>query len=295
MAVVREIKRLNGKFKKIPGVLASLEEAAPDSYVDSPFIDEITKVDLPKKIVIPSMKIYDGTTDPQNHVALYKQKMLAASIPSEFRQVSMCKGFGTTLTRHALKWYINLPTGSIHSFANLINNFNQQFVSSRELEKRSSDLYRITQKPEDTLKFRLARRVLSGSRSNGMTSDLKDLGINKTSTESVDIAGLIQRLENMGSKVGWPTKVENPSPTRDNSKWCEFHMDIGYTTDDCFTLRKKMAYLLKYKYLNDMIRTKGRNADQSKENHKQKQNRNLPPPPPIYEVKFISGGSEICG
>ncbi|XP_074316065.1 uncharacterized protein LOC141652467 [Silene latifolia] len=76
------------------------------------------------------MRTYDGTSVPQNHVAFYKEKMLAASIPSEY---------------------------SIKSFANLINTFNQQFASSRELEKRSSDLYRITQKPDETLKAFLNR------------------------------------------------------------------------------------------------------------------------------------------
>ncbi|XP_074300983.1 uncharacterized protein LOC141632326 [Silene latifolia] len=122
-----------------------MKEAAPESYADSPFIDEITRVDLPKKFVIPSIRTYDGTSDPQNHVAFYKQKMLVASIPSEFRQVCMCKGFGTTLTGPALQWFINLPNGSIKSFADLVNTFNQQFASKRELEKHSSDLYRVTQ------------------------------------------------------------------------------------------------------------------------------------------------------
>ncbi|XP_074293214.1 uncharacterized protein LOC141620175 [Silene latifolia] len=141
MAVVQEIKKLNEKFEKRPGVPASMEEAAPESNADSPFIDERAKVDLPKTFVIPSMRTYDGTSDLQNHVAFYKKKkILAASIPSEFRQ-----------------WYINLPIGSIRSFVDLINTFNQQFASSRELEKRSSDLYRITQKSDETLRVFFAK------------------------------------------------------------------------------------------------------------------------------------------
>ncbi|XP_074291776.1 uncharacterized protein LOC141618574 [Silene latifolia] len=103
------------------------------------------------------MRTYDGTSDPQNYVAFYKQKMLAASIPSEFRQVCMCKGFGTTLTDPVLQWYIYLPNGSIRSFADLIYIFNQQFASSKELEKRFSDLYRITEKSDEILKVFLAR------------------------------------------------------------------------------------------------------------------------------------------
>ncbi|XP_074314018.1 uncharacterized protein LOC141649223 [Silene latifolia] len=145
------------KFEKIPGIPTSIEEANPESYADSAFVDEIAKIDLPKKLVVQSMWTYDGTADPQNHVAYYKQRMLAASIPSELRQVCMCKGFGTTLNRPALQWYINLPNGSIKSFADMINLFNHQFASSMELEKRSSDMYRIKQKPGETIRPFLTR------------------------------------------------------------------------------------------------------------------------------------------
>ncbi|XP_074291937.1 uncharacterized protein LOC141618756 [Silene latifolia] len=98
----------------------------------------------------------------------------------------------------------------------------------------------------------------------------------------------------MGSTVRWPRKVENPNPRRDHSKCCEFHMDVGYTTKDCFTLRKEVAYMVKVGYLKDLIKSKGKNKDQSKGSQEQKQERNFPPPPPLYEVKFINGGSEIC-
>ncbi|XP_074291522.1 uncharacterized protein LOC141618320 [Silene latifolia] len=223
-----------------------LEEAAPDSYADSPFKDEIARVDLPKKFVIPSMKIYDGTTDPQNHVALYKQKMLAASIPSEFRQ---------------------------------------QFASSRKLEKQSSDLYRITQKPEETLRVFLARfnkekvyipRCDVGTAVEAFRqgllphSDMYNELTKYPCHTFEDVQAKTLRLDNIGPVVRWPRKVENPNPRRDNSKWCEFHMDIGHTTDDCFTLRKEVAYLLKSGYLKDLIKTKDRNADQGKENHERK-------------------------
>ncbi|XP_074290832.1 uncharacterized protein LOC141617538 [Silene latifolia] len=319
MAIVQKIKKLNEKFEKIHGVPATMEEAAPNCYADSYLIDEIAKVDLPKKFMIPSMEIYDGTTDPQGHVALYKQKMLAASILSEFRQVCMCKGFGTTLIGPALQWYINLPIGSIQSFANLINNFNQQFASSRELKKRSSDLYRITQKSDETLRVFLARfnkekvsipwrdvgsaveafrqGLLPNSdlyieltkleetksykvkascnskeyekpnrKSGGRGSSYRSTPYSRPNHSALNLAyeqqGLIQRLDNMGSTVTWPGKVENPNPRRDNSKWCEFYMDVGYTTEDCFTLRKEVAYLLKAGYLKDLIKAKGRKEDQ---------------------------------
>ncbi|XP_074315499.1 uncharacterized protein LOC141651699 [Silene latifolia] len=271
-----------------------MEEVAPESYANSPFIDEIARVDLPKKFVIPSIRNYDGISDPQNHVAFYKQKMLAASIPSEFRQ---------------------------------------QFASSKEFEKRSSDLYRITQIKDESLRSFLARfnkekvsiprcdigtvveafrqglvpnsdlyseltknpchsfedvqaKTLAyirleedksykfgGScntkdydkpnrKSGGRSNNYRSGPYTRPDQSEVNLMqeqqGLIQRLDNMGLVVRWPRKLDNPNPRKDHTKW-------------------------------------GKIEDPSKNNQEQKQERNLPPPPPLYEVKFINGGSEICG
>ncbi|XP_074288824.1 uncharacterized protein LOC141613978 [Silene latifolia] len=267
----------------------------------------------------------------------------------------MCKRFGTTLTGPALQWYINLPNGSIRSFADLINIFNYQFISSRELEKHSSDQYRFNQKSEETLRVFLARfnkekvsipgcnvgTAVEAFRQgllpkSGLYSELtkypchsfqdvqaktfayitleedksykvggpcnaKDYDKpNRRSTSRgnnyrsgpytrpdqpevnlaqeqqgkaklhppisehnfyVDIVGLIQQLDNMGRVVSWPRKSDNPNPREDHTKWCEFHMDIGHTMEDCFTLKKEVAYLLKAGYLKDLIKTRGRNEE----------------------------------
>ncbi|XP_074298588.1 uncharacterized protein LOC141629497 [Silene latifolia] len=107
----------------------------------------------------------------------------------------------------------------------------------------------------------------------------------------IDIACLIQQLDNMGPVVRWPRKVDNPNPRRDQTKWYDFQADIGHITDDCFTLGKKLSYLLKAGYLKDLIKTRGRNENSSKRSQEQKHERTLPPQPPIYEVKFINGRS----
>ncbi|XP_074293242.1 uncharacterized protein LOC141620212 [Silene latifolia] len=260
--------------------------------------------------------------------------MLAASIPSEFRQLCMCKGFGTTLTGPALQWYINLPNGSIKSFADLINTFNQQFASSRELEKRSSDLYRITQIKDESLISFLAifnkeKRLLPNSdlyseltkypyhsfedaqaktlayirlekdksykfggscntkdydkpnmKSGGSGNNYRSGPYTRPDQSEVNLMqvqqGSIQRLDNMGSLVRWPRKSDNLNPRKDHTKWCEFHMDMGHTTEDCFTLRNEVAYLLKAGYLKDLIKDRGRTKDHSKINQEQKQELGIP-------------------
>ncbi|XP_074288104.1 uncharacterized protein LOC141613266 [Silene latifolia] len=251
--------------------------------------------------------------------------MLAASIPSEFRQICMCKGFGTTLIGLALHWYINLPNGSIKSFADLINTFNQQFTSSRELEKRPSDLCDVGTVVEAFRQGLLPNSDLYGELTKYLCHFFEDVQaktlayirleedksykgggpcyaknyekLNRRSTSRGNNyrSGLIQRLDKMGPVVRWPRKSCNPNLRKEHIKWYEFHMDIGHTTKDCFTLMKEVAYLLKAGYLNDLIKGRGRNENPLKVNPEQKQERNLPLPPPLYEVKFINDGSEICG
>ncbi|KAK0571671.1 hypothetical protein LWI29_019749 [Acer saccharum] len=103
------------------------------------------------------MKQYEGTTDPDNHIAQYKQRMFTAAIPRDLREACMCKAFGSSLSGPALQWYTNLPNNSIDSFAQLTDTFMEQFASSRKLEKLSNDLYTITQRTGENLRAYVGR------------------------------------------------------------------------------------------------------------------------------------------
>ena len=123
------LKSLDERFAKIPGVPPPIEKEAADGYEESPFVEEIARVEVPKKFNLPSMVGYDGTTDPNDHIALYKQKLMAISVSHETREAVMCKSFGTSLTGPALTWFMLLPHGSILSFADLVNAFKIQFTT----------------------------------------------------------------------------------------------------------------------------------------------------------------------
>ena len=98
---------------------------------------------MPRKFTLPNLKPYDGTTDPMNHIASYKQRMFTAVIPRDLQEACMCKSFGSSLIGPTLQWFTNLPNNSISSFAQLTDTFVDQFVSSKKLEKFSGDLYRV--------------------------------------------------------------------------------------------------------------------------------------------------------
>ncbi|XP_056687801.1 uncharacterized protein [Spinacia oleracea] len=84
----------------------------------------------------------------------------------------------------------------------------------------------------------------------------------------------------MGKAVQWPPKSSKPESKKDPSKWCDFHADIGHTTNECVALRREVAYLLKNGYLKDVTPDKARGAVN-------KDNSNSPsrPPPPSPHTK----------
>ncbi|XP_056688416.1 uncharacterized protein [Spinacia oleracea] len=228
------------------------------------------------------------------------------------REASLCKGFGSTLVGPALKWLTSLPNGCITSFAHLDNMFNQQFASSRCLEKQTSDLYRVIQRPDEPLKDYIARFIrekvtvpecdvptaIEAFRQGlyGETDLWRDLikypcktfedaqakemaqvrldetlhsrkgGNDYSKTErrlpypkrSNDRPAPYSRPQHMGKAVQWPPKSSKPESKKDPSKWCDFHADIGHTTNDCVALRREVAYLLKNGHLKDVMSDKAR-------------------------------------
>ncbi|KAF2583136.1 hypothetical protein F2Q68_00004587 [Brassica cretica] len=153
----KRLDAMQSMVERLPRVAPPIRKSSPDSYADTPFMDEVTLIEMPRKFSFPSIKAYDGTTDLDDHVAQYKQRMLAVVLPKGSRKATLCKRFGSTLTRPALQWYINLPSRSIASFAVLSDKFVEQFACSRDLEKTTDSLYEILQHRVEPLRGYLAR------------------------------------------------------------------------------------------------------------------------------------------
>ncbi|KAK1584002.1 hypothetical protein Q3G72_029020 [Acer saccharum] len=153
----QKFAEMEALIQRIPGVPAPIKKSTANSFADSPFVDAIALMEMPKKFNFPNMKQYEGTTDPDDHIAQYKQRMFTAAIPRDLREACMCKAFGSSLSGPALQWYTNLPNNSIDSFAQLTDTFVEQFASSRKLEKLSDDLYTITQRTGENLRAYVGR------------------------------------------------------------------------------------------------------------------------------------------
>lgn len=62
-------------------------------------------------------------------------------------------------------------------------------------------------------------------------------------------------MKEMGEKVQWPPKMRQ-SREKDMTRYCDFHKDFGYTTDNCFSLQKEVAELLKKRFLKEYLSDK---------------------------------------
>ena len=116
------LKRLAKKetiIQRIPKVPTQLKKSMPHSYADSPFVDSISIIEMPKKFTFPNMKLYDSTVDPKYHISSYNQKMFSSAIPHGLREACMCNTFGSSLIELAFQWYTNMPNNSIASFSQL--------------------------------------------------------------------------------------------------------------------------------------------------------------------------------
>ncbi|XP_056848895.1 uncharacterized protein LOC130499026 [Raphanus sativus] len=124
---------IQSMVERLPGAAPPIRRSNQGSYSDTPFVEEIASVEMPRKFSFPSIKMYEGTGDPDNHIAQYKQRMLAVAIPQDARKATMCKGFGSTLTGPLFSGISTCPPNPSNPLQPLaITRFNQAKVAIPE-------------------------------------------------------------------------------------------------------------------------------------------------------------------
>ena len=83
---------------------------------------------LPQWFSQPTFTIYNGRTDPVEHVSHFNQRMAVHSK----NEPLMCKVFPSNLGPVAMRWFDSLKAGSIDSFKELTRVFGSRFVCVEE-------------------------------------------------------------------------------------------------------------------------------------------------------------------
>ena len=91
----------------------------------SPFTRRIEGGRLPQWFTQPTFTMYNGRTDPVEHVSHFNQRIAVHSK----NEALMCKVFPSNLGPVAMRWFDGLGAGSIDSFKELTQTFGSRFIT----------------------------------------------------------------------------------------------------------------------------------------------------------------------
>ena len=113
-----------------------------------PFADDIIATPLPDKWRGLTINLYDGSTDPDEHLNIFRTQM---TLYTTDRTV-WCKVFPTSLREGPLGWFSDLPPNSITSFDALELKFTTQYATSRPHRTSSMSLLNVKQERGESLR-----------------------------------------------------------------------------------------------------------------------------------------------
>ena len=114
----------------------------------SPLGPHILSYEPPRSFVMPSFAIYDGSTNPYDHMLHFNQTMIL----SAGNDCLLCKVFPASLKRPALAWFHKLPRGSINSFSELWATFISQYLCSVQQKGNISSLQAILKREDESIR-----------------------------------------------------------------------------------------------------------------------------------------------
>ena len=98
----------------------------PEDMLSSPLSPHILIYEPPHGFIMSSFAMYDGSTDPYDHMLHFNQTMILSASNDRL----MCKEFPASLKGPALAWFYKLLRGSINSFGDLWAAFISQYLCS---------------------------------------------------------------------------------------------------------------------------------------------------------------------
>ena len=91
---------------------------------------------LPRRFTQPTFTMYNGQTDPVEHVSHFNQRMVVHSK----NEALMCKVFPSSLGPVAMRWFNNLGASSIDSFKELTQAFGSHFITCSRVPRPLNSL-----------------------------------------------------------------------------------------------------------------------------------------------------------
>ncbi|GFS40591.1 hypothetical protein Acr_00g0069450 [Actinidia rufa] len=307
----RKIRDLDAQIDAInTGTNAPVTVDTLIRQTEPPFTKRVLRARISSKFKLPAqLGIYEGKTDPMDHLDSYKSLMLLQGCSDEV----MCKAFSATLKGPARSWFRKLSPGTIDSFGDLGRLFVANFMSCRNRQKNASHLFTVHQKETESLKDFVKRfnqailevedpsdkviimammeglrpgplfdslsknvpETLSALQSKADKEETRYKRPDRDPKRSNDrrprtpprrpefilpplnapVAQVLSKIKHE-EFVKWPGKIKTDPQKRNRNKYCEFHLDHGHNTEDCFQLKEQIDDLIKRGYLRKYVVTR---------------------------------------
>ena len=114
----------------------------------SPFMRKIEGAKLPRHFHQPTFLLYNGRSDPVEHVSQFNQRM-AVHLKDEDL---LCKIFPSSLRPVAMRWFNRLRANFINSFRELTQAFSSCFVTCSRVPRPLDSLLSLSMREGETLK-----------------------------------------------------------------------------------------------------------------------------------------------
>ena len=118
-----------------------------------PFDREMLRVPFPSNFEPPKFEKYKGKGDPRDHVKEFFISCQEVAYSDNY----LIRLFPRSLGGQALEWFLNLPKGSLTTFADLSERFVKHFSYNVEHELTMMDLCNAKQKNGETFSAFLQR------------------------------------------------------------------------------------------------------------------------------------------
>ena len=131
-----------------PYMLAPTNVRGPEDMLSSLLGHYILSYEPPRGFFIPSFSMYDGSSDPFDHMLHFNQAMIL----NVGDDLLLCKVFPASLKGPALAWFHELPRRSIDSFSELWAAYVSQYLCSVRQKGNINSLQTIFKQDDESIR-----------------------------------------------------------------------------------------------------------------------------------------------
>ncbi|GJU68921.1 reverse transcriptase domain-containing protein [Tanacetum coccineum] len=223
------------------------------------------------------VKMYNESEDPEDHLKIFQ----AAAKVERWAMPTWCHMFNSTLTGNARVWFDDLLLESIDSYDDLKEAFLANYLQQKKCIKDPIKIHHIKQREGESTedfvrRFKIESMDVKGApeqQDAGHGQNFKKGGFKnqQRSEKRQDKFALLTKtpkeiLALDKGKFKPPPPMTTPVEKRNASKFCEFHGEVGYTTDECMHLKRQIEEMLKAGKLSHLTKELKQNngKDQAK-------------------------------